>query len=89
MGISFDTPAEQAAFRAKEGFEFDLLCDTTTEAGTAYEAKKAEDEPWPDFPRRITYLIDPEGKIAKGYEVSDVAGHPQTVLDDLLDLQNS
>ena len=35
------------------------------------------------FPKRITYLIDPNGKIAMGYEVSDVGVHPEEVLNDL------
>jgi peroxiredoxin len=35
---------------------------------------------------RISYLIDPEGRVAKAYEVSDPAGHPAEVLDDLREL---
>ena len=35
------------------------------------------------FPRRISYLIDPEGRVAQAYEVSDAAGHAEAVLCDL------
>lgn len=32
---------------------------------------------------RVAYLIDPEGVVRKGYEVSDVAGFAATALADL------
>ncbi len=83
LGISFDSPAEQLAFADAQNFGYTLLCDTTKEVGTAYEAKKEPDEQWPDFPRRISYLINPDGVIVKGYEVTDVAGHPSEVLADI------
>lgn len=34
-------------------------------------------------PRRITYLIDPEGTIRLAYEVTDIEPHPARVLADL------
>jgi peroxiredoxin len=34
-------------------------------------------------PKRISYLIDPAGIIARAYEVSDPAGHATEVLADL------
>ncbi len=45
--------------------------------------KKSPDEQWADFPRRHTFLIDPDGIVRKVYEVTDVAGHPGEVLDDI------
>ena len=51
--------------------------------GAAYEAKTDPDEQYPDFPRRITYLIDPAGTIKRAYQVTDVREHPNEVLDDL------
>ena len=51
--------------------------------GEAYGAKKGPDEQFPDFPRRITYLIDPEGIIVRAYVVTDVKTHPDEVLADL------
>lgn len=39
------------------------------------------------FAKRYSYLIDPEGIIAKGYEVTDVNAHAETVLSDLRALQ--
>ena len=71
------------AFAQKQGFPFRLLCDTDRTVGEAYGAKKAADEQYPDVPRRITYLIDPEGIVARAYAVSDVKTHPDEVLADL------
>jgi peroxiredoxin len=39
------------------------------------------------FAKRLSFLIDPEGVIAKSYEVSDVAAHPSEVLADIRELQ--
>jgi peroxiredoxin len=39
------------------------------------------------FSKRLAYLIDPEGKIRKSYEVSDTAGFAAQVLADLAKLR--
>ncbi len=38
------------------------------------------------FAKRLSYLIDPEGVIARSYEVSDIPNHPAEVLADLREL---
>jgi len=81
--VSFDTPEENRAFVEEQKFPFRLLSDVDRKVGEAYGAKKSPDEQWPDFARRVTFLIDPEGKVAKVYEVSDVNAHPGEVLADL------
>ena len=88
VGISFDTPEANAAFRAKFDFPFDLLCDTDRSVAATYQVLRAEDDPFADYPQRISYLIDPEGTIAKTYEVSDPAGRALEVLADLGALQS-
>ena len=40
-----------------------------------------------DFARRHSFLIDPAGVVRKVYEVTDVATHPQQVLDDVTALR--
>jgi len=87
-GISFDTPADNAAFRTSSNFPFDLLSDPDRSIGTAYDVLRADDDPFADYPKRISYLIDPTGTIAKVYEVSDPAGHASEVLADLAALQS-
>jgi peroxiredoxin len=38
---------------------------------------------WAAFPKRLTFLIAPDGTLAKIYEVSDVQAHAQEVLDEI------
>ena len=83
LGISFDTPEENAAFAEAEGFPYRLLSDADRTIGESYGAKKGADEDWPDFPRRVSILIDPEGNVARTYTVKDVAAHPGEVLADI------
>ena len=83
FGISFDTPADNAAFKDKFGFPFQLLSDEDKAIGTSYEVLREPDDPFADFPQRISYLIDPDGVIQKSYAVSDPAGHAGEVLADL------
>ena len=87
LGASFDTPAENRAFADEQNFPFSLLCDVDRTVGEAYEATRAPGEDYAEFPRRISYLIDPLGLIRKAYEVTDVAGHAAQVEDDLRALQ--
>ena len=44
---------------------------------------RGPDEKFPDFPKRLTFLIDPEGKVRKVYDVTDTAAHPEEVLNDI------
>jgi peroxiredoxin Q/BCP len=82
-GISFDAPSANKAFAEKFEFPYALLSDVDRTVGAAYGAKKADDQPIPDFARRVSFLIDPHGLVAKVYEVKGTAGHAAEVLADL------
>lgn len=88
VGISFDTPEDNAAFRSAQSFPFDLLSDTDRVIGNAYDVLREPDDPFAGYPQRISYLIDPDGIIAKSYEVADPSGHATEVLADLAALQS-
>jgi peroxiredoxin len=62
---------------------FTLLSDTGREVGEAYEVTQDPADRTAGLARRITYLIDPEGRIAAAYEVGDIGAHPDEVLTDL------
>ena len=49
--------------------------------GTAYLAVQADK----GYPRRISYLIDPEGTIVRTYDLAgeDLNGHASAVLEDI------
>jgi thioredoxin-dependent peroxiredoxin len=83
LGISFDTPDANRAFSEKHGFPYRLLSDADRSVGEAYETRRAPEEPDPQWPKRRTYLIDPDGIIRKSYRVKDIAAHPDEVLADL------
>lgn len=85
--MSFDTPADNKAFKEQFDFPFALLCDTDRTVGAAYQAKQPDDHDFADYPKRVSYLIDPDGIIRRAYAVSDPAGHATEVLADLRDLQ--
>lgn len=83
LGASFDSPADNSTFKSSQDFPFDLLSDESREIGVAYEVVRSGDDPYADYPQRISYLIDPEGVITKAYEVTDPAGHAVEVIADL------
>ena len=83
VGLSFDPPEVLQAFAEQHGFPFLMLSDADRKVGELYETKRAPDEQSPTNAKRRTYLIDPEGRIAKAYRVTDIAGHPAQVLEDL------
>jgi thioredoxin-dependent peroxiredoxin len=83
FGISFDTPADNQAFRTKFEFPFALLSDPDRAVGALYQTTRAPDDSYANFPQRISYLIDPAGVIVTSYAVTDPAGHAEEVLADL------
>jgi thioredoxin-dependent peroxiredoxin len=83
VGASFDTPEDNRAFAQRYGFEGILLSDVDRAVGASYETKRADEEPSPEFAKRRTFVIDPEGVIRAVYRVTDIPAHPGQVLDDL------
>jgi thioredoxin-dependent peroxiredoxin len=81
--MSFDPPEQNLGFAQKNEFPFSLLSDLDRSVGARYETVRAPDEASPDNAKRRTYLIDPEGRIAKAYRVTDIPAHPPQALEDL------
>lgn len=85
--MSFDSIADQATFAANESFPYPLLSDADQSVGAAYDAVRQEGEKGfgSSMPRRISYLISPEGNIAKAYDLTgqDLAEHSAVVLADI------
>lgn len=77
LGASFDTVEENAAFAAKFGFPFAILCDTRREIGVAYGACAG---PGDGSAKRISYIIGPDGTIRHAFPKVDPKRHPQEVL---------
>ncbi|RMF25206.1 MAG: hypothetical protein D6760_01505 [Deltaproteobacteria bacterium] len=77
LGCSFDTVEENRAFAEKRGYTFPLLCDTEREVGLAYAACDEKDA---GFARRISYVIDEQGKIAHALPKVNPATHTKEML---------
>ncbi|MFT7463496.1 MAG: peroxiredoxin Q/BCP [Pseudohongiellaceae bacterium] len=67
FGVSYDTIEANRAFTEKHNFGFPLLCDTERSLALAY---LAADDKAARAPRRVTYIIDAEGKIEYAQAVS-------------------
>ena len=77
LGCSFDTEAENRAFAEKFGYRFPLLCDTDRKIGIAYGACA---EPMAKHAKRISYVIDENGRIAHALAKVDPATHTDEML---------
>jgi thioredoxin-dependent peroxiredoxin len=86
LGASFDDTEANKAFKDKFDFPYRLLSDWSEQVGVAYEVRDPGDEKV-KFAKRLAYLIDPEGNIAKSYEVADVNAFAAEVLADLYELR--
>ena len=86
IGASFDTPEENKRFANEQQFPFRLLSDADRSVGQVYGVARADDDQYAAFPRRLSYLIDPEGIVRRAYGVSDVSAHADAVLGDLRQL---
>ncbi len=80
IGVSFDTPADNAAFAKKFDFPFPLISDTGRKLGIAYGAC---DSPKDEYARRIAYVIDEQGKIAQAHPKVDARSYPKEQLASL------
>jgi peroxiredoxin Q/BCP len=85
LGVSVDSADSHKDFCAKEGLNFTLLSDpdakVTTEYGSAMEYQGAK------LSARNTFIIDPQGKIAKVYTKVNPEGHSEEVLAALAELK--
>ena len=80
LGASFDEPAKNAEFVKEHGFPFRLLSDLDKALAVAVGAADSTKRL---FPRRISYLVGPDGTVLRAYAQVDPATHARQVLDDL------
>ena len=86
LGVSLDTVESHKTFCTKDGLNFKLLADPAGKVVAEYgvpvmsmgDAK---------FAKRETYLIGPEGKVLKFWDVKGVQGHSDEVLAALADMK--
>ena len=85
--MSFDSVNEQRKFADEQSFPYQLLSDPDRSVGAAFDAVRQAGEQYAEYgmPRRISYLIDPEGRLAVAYDLGgkDLAAHAAEVLEDI------
>jgi peroxiredoxin Q/BCP len=81
LGVSLDDVESHKAFADKHGLPFPLLADSDGAAATAYGVKTRM--LGMEIAKRQTFVIGPDGTIAKHYEKVDPSEHSKQVLADL------
>lgn len=86
LGVSLDDVDSHKEFAEKYSLPFPLLADTTGMAADAYGVKTKMFGM--TVAKRQTFLIDPEGNVAKHYDEVDPETHSKQVLADLETLKS-
>ena len=81
LGVSYDEPEEHVKFRIRYSLPYILLSDKDKRVSKIYGAEGVFTA------KRITYIIDKEGKIAALYPKVDVNIHSKEILDSIDRLQ--
>ena len=85
LGVSVDSAESHQSFCAKEGLNFKLLADTEAKVSTAYGSLR--DYNGNKLSARNTFIIDPNGAVAKVFTGVSPAKHSEEVLAALAELQ--
>jgi thioredoxin-dependent peroxiredoxin len=82
LGISADTPAKQKKFKEKYDLPFSLLADVDKKVCKAFDVLKEKNMYGKKVIgiARTTFVIDPDGNIAKTFENVKPDGHAEEVL---------
>ena len=77
FGISYDSPRSLKKFKMKWKLPFNLLSDSKKEVAVKYGANS------PLWTKRITFVIDENGKIEKIYRKMNVNTHAEKILSEI------
>lgn len=87
VGVSVDSSESHKAFAEKYHLPFPLLADARAEVAMKYGA--LSDWLVMKFAKRYTFLISPQGKIAKVYLSVDTSRHSAQIVSDLRQLRQA
>lgn len=79
MGVSADKPEVQQRFIDKFGLTFPMIADTDKSIIEAYGTRKVLGV----TAERTTFLIDPDGRIARIWRMVKVQGHADAVVAEI------
>ena len=87
VGVSVDTSASHAAFAQKYKLPFPLLADAQGEVAARYGALS---DWWVyKFAKRQTFIVDPQGRIARIYRSVDSDKHSAEIVAELRQLRQA
>lgn len=85
LGVSVDDVASHKKFSDEYNLPFPILADSEKKTATAY-GTLTRYLGITELARRDTFIIDPQGRVAKHYVKVDPKGHSELVLTDLKQL---
>jgi peroxiredoxin Q/BCP len=85
LGVSVDDVASHKKFSDDHSLPFPILADSEKKTATAY-GTLTKYLGITELARRDTFIIDPQGRVAKHYMKVDPKGHSEMVLADLKQL---
>ena len=85
LGVSVDDVASHKKFSDDHSLPFPILADSEKKSATAY-GTLTKYLGITELARRDTFIIDPQGRVAKHYVKVDPKGHSELVLTDLKQL---
>jgi peroxiredoxin Q/BCP len=85
FGVSFDSVETQKKFKAEHSLPFEVLSDSDKKVAKAFDAVGIGGL----MPQRKTFIIDPQGNVAKIIESVNVGNHDEQVSEALRELQKS
>ena len=86
VGVSVDDVASHKEFAAEHGLPFTILADPTKQTTRDYGVLTTMLGVF-ELAQRDTFIIDPQGRLAKHYVKVDPTGHSDRVLKELATLQ--
>jgi peroxiredoxin Q/BCP len=84
LGVSVDDVASHKAFAEKHGLPFTLLADVEKTVAKTYGVLGYAGQ----MANRETFLIDPQGRVARHYDKVKAEGHSEVVLTDIRALKS-
>ena len=85
LGVSVDNVESHKVFSEEHSLPFPILADVEKKVATTY-GTLTKYLGIAELARRDTFIIDPQGRIAKHYMKVDPKGHSEIVLADLKQL---
>ena len=85
VGVSVDDTASHANFAKKYNLPFPLLADSKGETAARYDSLRGDGS----LAKRNSFLIDPQGRIAKVYLSASTSRNSAEIIEDLKKLKGS